>query len=95
MKPPVTLAVTRLMLAAVVLAGVAVLAGQMVPRGTRIWVTIALAGLFGNALPFTLINWGQQVIDLFQPNFRAKAMVIPRAACKALDLVQRHGNFVI
>ncbi len=61
--PPVTLTLIRLTIAGVILAGIALLAGQTVPRGRRIWITMALAGLFGNVLPFSLINWGQQVID--------------------------------
>jgi drug/metabolite transporter (DMT)-like permease len=28
-----------------------------------VWVFILLAGLFGNALPFTLISWGEERID--------------------------------
>jgi drug/metabolite transporter (DMT)-like permease len=37
--------------------------GQSLPKWGTIWIWIALAGFFGNALPFTLINWGEEKID--------------------------------
>lgn len=33
------------------------------PWGLRLWVFLALIALLGNALPFSLITWGQQRID--------------------------------
>ena len=42
---------------------VARLAGQSLPRDGRIWGLIAASALFGNALPFTLITWGEETID--------------------------------
>jgi drug/metabolite transporter (DMT)-like permease len=32
------------------------------PRGRRLWAFYVLIAFFGNALPFTLISWGQQFI---------------------------------
>jgi drug/metabolite transporter (DMT)-like permease len=34
-----------------------------VPRDRRRWLFFFLIGLFGNALPFSLISWGQKAID--------------------------------
>jgi drug/metabolite transporter (DMT)-like permease len=61
--PPITLTVLRMMVAAAVLIIAAFMAGQSLPRGRAMWGLIALAALFGNALPFSLIGWGEQVID--------------------------------
>ena len=60
--PPLTVTGVRLGLAAVLLAGAGMLAGQRWPRGWATWRLIALAALFGNVLPFTLITWGEEVI---------------------------------
>jgi drug/metabolite transporter (DMT)-like permease len=36
--------------------------GLPLPRGWRIWGAFAVMGLFNNALPFSLITWGQQTV---------------------------------
>ena len=61
--PAVTLTASRLILAAAVLAVVALIAGQRFKPTRRLVLGIAAAGFFGNALPFTLISWGEEVID--------------------------------
>ena len=61
--PPVTVVAARLVLGAVVLLGLLRVAGHRLPRGTTIWVWYFVLGLLGNALPFTLITWGQERID--------------------------------
>ena len=61
--PALTVTAGRLILAAVLLAAVAYHAGQTMPRGARLWGLITLAALFGNALPFSLIAWGEEAID--------------------------------
>ena len=61
--PPVTLTATRLVFAAVTLFAVAIYYGQSLPDSAGAWGWIVLAALFGNAIPFTLISWGQQVVD--------------------------------
>ena len=61
--PAATLTLTRLVIAAAVLVVVARMAGQSIPRGARLWGVITAAALFGNALPFTLIAWGEEGID--------------------------------
>jgi len=40
-----------------------VAAGQRLPRPGKIWIYIFLSGLFGNALPFALVSWGQVKVD--------------------------------
>ena len=61
--PPVTLTALRMITGAVVLIVAALMAGQSLPRGRAVWGSIALVALFGNALPFSLIGWGEEVID--------------------------------
>ena len=61
--PPITLTALRLIAAAIILFIAARLAGQRLPKGGPIWATLLLAALFGNALPFVLISWGEVVID--------------------------------
>lgn len=48
--------------AAVLLWAVVRLRGLPVPRGARIWAAFLIMGVMNNALPFTLITWGQLTI---------------------------------
>jgi len=61
--PPMTLAAGRLSLAAAMLAAFAHAGGHRIPLGGRAWGVFLFIGCFGNALPFTLIGWGEQRID--------------------------------
>lgn len=61
--PAATATAVRLAVGALTMVVIARLAGQAFPRGIRLWGLIFLAGLFGNALPFTLISWGEEIID--------------------------------
>lgn len=61
--PALTMTAARLLLAAGFLVAVAHHAGQAVPRGLGLWRLIVLSALFGSALPFTLIAWGEEAID--------------------------------
>ncbi len=60
--PPLTMTAARLTLAALLLGAVLAIKGEALPRSPRIWLTSILLGLFGNAIPFTLISWGEQEI---------------------------------
>lgn len=60
---PATLAFGRVTSAALALLAVAVLTGHSLPRGLRDWTPLAIMGLLNNAVPFTLIMWGQTRID--------------------------------
>jgi len=61
--PAASSTAVRLAVGAFTMIVIARLAGQGLPHGRRIWGMICLAALFGNALPFTLISWGEEVID--------------------------------
>ncbi len=60
---PATLACARVGLASLALLGVAALSGEQLPSGLADWGPLALMGLVNNALPFSLIMWGQTSID--------------------------------
>ncbi len=61
--PPMTVAAGRLLLAAVLLTLFAVLGGHGLPRNLKVWGVCLFIGVFGNALPFTLIGWGELQVD--------------------------------
>ena len=57
--PPLTIVALRVMLAALAL-NLAVLAmGERMPGGGRAWASFLAMGLLNNAVPFSLIAWGQ------------------------------------
>ena len=65
--PPLWVAAGRISLAALLLVGVAYLAGARLPgfrtaTQRRIWLHCLGMGLFTNAIPFSLLSWGQQLV---------------------------------
>jgi drug/metabolite transporter (DMT)-like permease len=65
---PMTVAFLRLALAAVVLLAVTLATGRKfpgisTPTDKRIWVHIFIMGLITNAVPFSLLNWGQLYVN--------------------------------
>jgi len=61
--PAVPMTTLRIGLAAVLMVALARAYGEWLPTDRRLWPFIVLAALFGNALPFTLISWGEERID--------------------------------
>lgn len=61
--PPLTLVAGRLTIGALILLVVLRVKGIRLPPFGAIWLSYALLGAVGNALPFFLITWGQQAID--------------------------------
>jgi drug/metabolite transporter (DMT)-like permease len=61
--PPVTITTARVAIGALLFAAAIVVTGRRLPRDWSIWGWTALAALFGLALPFSLISWGEQHID--------------------------------
>jgi drug/metabolite transporter (DMT)-like permease len=61
--PPLTIVWHRVCWAAVVLWVVLRLTGQTIPRSARFWGACLVMGLLNNALPFSLIFWGQVQIE--------------------------------
>src|SRR5205085_10195253 len=60
--PPVTLVLARVTLAALALNLVILAAGERMPRSPRIWASFLAMGFLNNAVPFSLIFWGQTQI---------------------------------
>lgn len=62
--PPVTVATSRIALAAVILYLVMRATGETLPRwsnaaGRRAWAHFLAVGMLGNGIPFSLISWGE------------------------------------
>ena len=61
--PPITVATGRIGIGALVLALIVVVRGRAWPHGRREWLLLFLMGVIGNAIPFSLINWGETRIE--------------------------------
>jgi drug/metabolite transporter (DMT)-like permease len=57
--PPLTIVALRVVMAAVALRLVLVVFGVPLPRGRQAWIAFLGMGVLNNAIPFTLIVWGQ------------------------------------
>jgi drug/metabolite transporter (DMT)-like permease len=62
--PPLTLALGRVGIAALALAVIARLAARPFPRDPAVWLQLGVLAALNNALPFTLIFWGQLHISI-------------------------------
>ena len=65
--PPLWVAAARISFAAMLLVGAVYLTGERLPGfGTatrrRVWLHCLGMGLFTNAIPFSLLSWGQQLV---------------------------------
>lgn len=60
---PITLAALRIGLAALVMHLWLFIKGYEFNRSLTFWKHVTIAGFFAHALPFALINWGEQYID--------------------------------
>lgn len=60
--PVFTVVVSRVALAAMILLFLLRLRGERMPRDRRVWAAFFAMGLLNNAIPFSLIVWGQQHI---------------------------------
>ena len=60
---PFTLVFLRVTLAALILAGVVYISGRRMPSSLKVWRTFLVMGALNNAIPFSLIVWGQTRID--------------------------------
>ena len=60
--PPLTVVAARVAGAALILLVVLRAFGIALPRDRRVWAAFLVMGLLNNAIPFTLIVWGQTQI---------------------------------
>ena len=61
--PPFTLVAVRVAIGAATLWAIAWATGAPAPRGLRVWAALFLLGLINNAIPFSLIVYGQTQIS--------------------------------
>lgn len=61
--PPLTITLHRVFWAVPILAGIVWLKGIDMPRSWRIWRGYLVMGALNNAIPFSLILWGQTQIE--------------------------------
>lgn len=60
--PPVTIAFIRVLSAGLILTALAYLMGHRLPLAPAAWGALFIMGLLNNAVPFSLIMWGQTQI---------------------------------
>ncbi|MEO9484421.1 MAG: DMT family transporter [Ekhidna sp.] len=61
--PPVMLAALRIGIAAIILNLLLLVMKQRLPKDYSFWKRTFIAGLFAQAIPFVLINWGEQFVN--------------------------------
>jgi drug/metabolite transporter (DMT)-like permease len=61
--PPWTVVAGRIGIAALVLTAIVYALGKRLPPPGRTWAPFVLIAIIGNATPFYLITWGQQVVE--------------------------------
>ena len=60
--PPLTIVLARVMIAALALHLLVIATGQRMPGDFHLWRDFLIMGLLNNAIPFSLIFWGQKEI---------------------------------
>ncbi|MCG8636003.1 MAG: DMT family transporter [Desulfobacterales bacterium] len=60
---PLTLVLCRVGLAAAALWGFVMVTGRKLPESKGVWAGLVVLGALNNVLPFSLITWGQTMID--------------------------------
>ena len=60
---PLSVAAGRVGSAAIILTAAALLRGRRFPAGLKTWAALVIMGAINNAIPFSLIFWGQTRID--------------------------------
>jgi drug/metabolite transporter (DMT)-like permease len=60
--PPLTITLFRVFLALPILATIVLLKGISIPRSLKVWRAYMVMGALNNAVPFSLIFWGQTQI---------------------------------
>jgi len=57
--PPLTIVTMRVGMASITLWTILIIAGYEIPRTLKLWRSFFVLGLLNNAIPFSLIVWGQ------------------------------------
>lgn len=61
--PPLTITLHRVIWALPILASIVLLKGIYIPRSPKVWGAYLVMGALNNAIPFSLIFWGQTQIE--------------------------------
>ncbi len=61
--PPLTVVAGRVGVAAIVLLAIVYASGRQLPPPGKAWLPYVVIAIIGNAVPFYLITWGQQVVE--------------------------------
>lgn len=61
--PPLTMTTFRIFVAMVFLWTLLIIKKDRLPGTAKAWFMCVLVGFFGNVLPFSLIGWGEEVVD--------------------------------
>jgi len=61
--PPMTMVAVRVVIAVAILGAIMLAQGARLPRDGRSWAMGFVLGVFGLALPFFLIGWGEERVD--------------------------------
>ena len=91
--PPYTLTAARIAVAVLVLTGYLILKRQGLPTDIKSWAIFAILGLFGTALPFTLISWGELYIDSGLTAVLMGTMPVATAMLAHLFIADERFNF--
>ena len=91
--PPYTLTAARIAVAVVILAGYLTFKRQGLPTDIKNWTIFAVLGLFGTALPFTLISWGEVYIDSGLTAVLMGTMPVATAMLAHLFIADERFNF--
>ncbi|MBT4164728.1 MAG: EamA family transporter [Porticoccaceae bacterium] len=57
--PPLTIVTMRVGMASITLWTILIIAGYEIPKSLKLWRSFLILGLLSNAIPFSLIVWGQ------------------------------------
>lgn len=60
---PFTIVLVRVGMAAIALWAFVLATGRKLPQEKRVWGGLLILGLLNNVLPFSLLTWGQTIID--------------------------------
>ena len=84
--PVLTLVVIRVGFAAIVLWAYVLYRGLTIPKSFRVWLALLVMGILNNALPFTLLNFGQTQIESGLTSILNAATVVFATLISALFL---------
>ena len=86
---PTAVAGARVFLGALVMIGVLHARGAELPRSRPVWLHLAVQGVIGSAIPFSLLAWGQQYVSSALTSVLNASTPLFAAAFSAIVLTER------